>query len=83
MTTCFFLDKGLHLCPLYTLKLALINTSILAVSLKELESTLLMAPIDPSAEEEMLPLPKGMSLDKSVFEFPKCQVRFEFTASQL
>jgi hypothetical protein len=33
-----------------------------------------MTPIDPTAEEDMLPLPKGMSLDKSLFDFPKCQV---------
>ena len=49
-------------------------TGVSDVSLKELEATLLMGPIDPSAEEEMLPLPKGMALDKSLFDFPKCQV---------
>ena len=39
-----------------------------------MEETLITESIDPSVEEDLLPLPKGMSLDKSVFEFPKCQV---------
>lgn len=41
---------------------------------KDLENTLFIESIDPSVEEDMLPLPRGMSLDKSVFTFPKCQV---------
>jgi hypothetical protein len=44
------------------------------VDQKYLEETLITESIDPSVEEDLLPLPKGMSLDKSVFEFPKCQV---------
>ena len=47
---------------------------ISGVDQKYLEETLITESIDPSVEEDLLPLPKGMSLDKSVFDFPKCQV---------